>query len=116
MSRAFIWATVPITILLSSCSIFSHAEYDKVANVTTTELRVCFNTIDLPLPGQDLHIMRRQKISNSKPPQFYTMKRVGLARITSVTSERCVIASVLEGSVRTGDEIRWLGSDVKYIK
>ena len=111
--NATTFMTIASTLLLGACSTLSSTgNTGKVADITATELRVCFPAGVAPAPGQDVRIVRPVVVGGAKPPMTYQDRTVGTARITAL-DDGCATAALTTGNARRHDDVRWPGESPK---
>jgi len=106
-----------LVLSLALCAMAAHAAESgfrhkylmrgQVLDIQGTTLIVCVGTADGAQIGQELNVVRHERIpQNPKFPELaFRRKDIGKVRITSIFDEHYAKATVIEGEVQLNDTV-----------
>lgn len=77
-----------------------------VTHVTGSRLEICFSHAEPPAVGQIVQLLRTSYVMLNKGPTRQTFTPNGHARIASIATLPCVIATLLDGDAQRSDHAR----------
>ena len=90
--------------MVSACASFKQTQPSAgyIAEVGTSQVRLCFRSGISPSPGQEVQFMSN---AQTPRPSFRSARPVGVARITAAGADGCVLATVLNGTAQRNDDV-----------
>lgn len=108
MQRSLVIASMAVVAgLASACTPMNTAyRLGSVTAVSDRDLQVCSDPEDTPpMAGQEVQLVRRERLRNPKFSSTIRERRVGTARVGTKASGRCVDATLVQGKARRHDQV-----------